>query len=97
MPSEPAWRISKDFKIKRVVGRSRGQAESTSAAPGSLLHKWLNADGMKVRQRREKPGHLLKATEEQSDQERSVLQSSKAQHRSSGFALAVKGTQPSPC
>lgn len=50
LPFEPAWRISKDFKMKGVAGRSRGQAESTSAAPGSLLHKWLNADRTNVKQ-----------------------------------------------
>lgn len=36
--------------MKGAVGRSRGEAESTSAEPGSFLHKWLNADRMKVKQ-----------------------------------------------
>lgn len=54
LPFEPAWRISKDFKMKETVGRSRGQAESTTAAPGSLLHKGLNADRTKVKQETEK-------------------------------------------
>lgn len=42
-------------------------------------------------ERRGKPGRLPKTTEEQSDRERSVLQSFKAQHRFSGFALAARG------
>lgn len=54
LPFEPAWRISKDFRMKEAVGRSRGRAESTSAAPGSLLHKGLNADRTKVKQETEK-------------------------------------------
>lgn len=42
------------------------------------------------RQTRGKPGQLPKTTEEQSEWERSALQSSKAQHCFSGFALAAE-------
>lgn len=92
MPFEPAWRISKDVRMKEVVadqGVRKGEpAESPRAAPGSLQHAEQRSNR---RQGRGKPGHIPKTTEKKSDPGRSVLQSSKAQHHVSGFALAARG------
>lgn len=98
LPFEPAWRISKDFRMKEVAGRLRGQEreirrkqQCSSRQPFAQMAEYRQNESLKRRQRRGKPVHLPKTTKEQSDWERSVLQSSKAQHSFSGFALAARG------
>lgn len=99
MPFEPAWRISRDVRMKEVVadqGVRKGKlAESPRAAPGSLQH---TEQGSNRRQGRGKPGHTPKTTEKQSDPGRSVLQSSKALLLwvCSCSERRVTGSQPGP-
>lgn len=88
---DPVWGTSKDFRMKEVVGRSRGHAESTSAAaprqPSVQMAECRQNEGQTGGREEGSldicPGPLRSSL--------TAEDSSVAQHHFSGFAFAARG------